>query len=44
MTLDKARRALSEMKAAAGHDASMLEDIEAFMQGQEPGSATGTPV
>jgi exodeoxyribonuclease-1 len=43
-TLDKARQALSGMRAAAGHDPSMLDEIEAFMVGLEANVANGEPV
>lgn len=44
MTFEKAHQALSEMKAAAVHDPSILEEIEAFIARIESSVTNGEPV
>jgi exodeoxyribonuclease-1 len=44
MTLEKARQALREMQLASPHDPSILEEIDAFIEGLESSIARGEPV
>jgi exodeoxyribonuclease I len=44
MILEKARKALVEMQAAAAQDPSMLEEIEAFLHGLDSKTARREPV
>jgi exodeoxyribonuclease-1 len=44
MTFEQARQALREMQSASPHDPSILEEIDAFIEGLESSIARGEPV